>query len=697
MDLRTQTSLACGALALAISVSVLLRKHPRRARVFMALFAGDVGLWYLASWLYHRGQAELWVHFTAVLAVLAPQFALHLFEAIVPGPGRRKLLLRVAGFLAIPMLAVALLPQHDHPLVRGAVIVYVFGLLGVGLWTLALRGKRSRSRAVQRRVWLLVLVGGLATVFSLADFLWFVGAPLPPVGAVLNVVFLFALAESLTRERLVDLYELIGRLLVATALAFCLAGIFYVFVVLLGAFQTTYLSAVLAAIVILVLIEPLQAKVEQFIHAAVFRERADLEKAVELARTRLLNVLEVGEMTAVVMSALENSHRTSGAALYLRDPLGTDFELSAWFGPRAPSRVDGVTARPLLDRLKDQQSIALEQLAQRASARRQQPEGGKGAADEHLLAAAELLGPFRAGVCLGVYTHEGELIGIVVVVDDRVSDAFAYDDIGLLEQLAIRIGVVIENSQRYQRMHERDRLAALGQMAAGLAHEVKNPLGAIKGAAQLLADPGARMVGEPGHEFLGIIVEEVERLDRVVTSILDYGRPSPGNPGPVDANSVVKRTLQVLETDPDDRCNVHAEFTPDLPLVQVDPEQLRQVVINLVRNAMQAGSDDVVVETRLRALSAEKDGVEIAVRDDGPGIAPSALKSLFIPFVTTKERGTGLGLAISQRVVERAGGRIEVSSQLGQGATFSVVLPTADDPVPGLPASARIATPAPPR
>ena len=195
---------------------------------------------------------------------------------------------------------------------------------------------------------------------------------------------------------------------------------------------------------------------------------------------------------------------------------------------------------------------------------------------------------------------------------------------------------------------------------------------------------------------MGIIVEEVERLDRVVTSILDYGRPSPGNPGPVDANSVVKRTLQVLETDPDDRCDVHAELAPGLPLVQVDPEQLRQVVINLVRNAMQAGSRDVVVETRFRALSTEKDGVEIAVRDDGPGIAPSALKSLFIPFVTTKERGTGLGLAISQRVVESAGGRIEVSSQLGQGATFSVVLPAADNPVPVLPSSARIETPTPP-
>lgn len=649
----------------------------------MALFAGDVGLWYLASWLYHLGQAELWVRFTAVLAVLAPQFALHLFEAIVPSEGGSRRLLRTAGFLAVPMLAVAVLPQHDHLAVRGAVTLYVFGLLAVGLWRLAARGRRSRSRAVQRRVALLAVVGGLAVFFSLADFLWFVGVNVPPVGAVLNVVFLFALAESLARERLLDLYELIGSLLVSTALAFSLAFIFYVFVVLLGGFSTTYLSAVLASIVILVLFEPLRQKVEHFISVAFFRDRLDLQQAVERARSRLLHVLEVSEMETVVMAALEDSRRISGAGLYLREPFGADFELSASFGLRPPSRLDGVAARPLLEHMADHHSIALEQFAERATAQR---EGGGGltVSEEHLLAATELLGAYRGAVCLGVYAEEGELIGVLVVADHRVTDAFATDDVSVLEQLAMRVGVVIENSQRYRRMHERDRLAALGQMAAGLAHEVKNPLGVIKGAAQLLSDPNAHAVDENGIEFLGIIVEEVERLDRVVTSVLDYGRPSSGNPGPVDASAVVKRTLQVLEADPEDPCEIKASFTANLPLVQIDPEQLRQVLINLLRNAVQAGSHAVVVETRHRALSGAEQGVEICVRDDGAGIAPATLKSLFIPFFTTKERGTGLGLAISQRVVERAGGRIDVSSQLGKGTTFSIVLPAAPDSVRAL-------------
>ena len=117
-----------------------------------------------------------------------------------------------------------------------------------------------------------------------------------------------------------------------------------------------------------------------------------------------------------------------------------------------------------------------------------------------------------------------------------------------------QIGVVIQNSLVYQRMQERDRLAAIGQLAARLAHEVKNPLGAIKGAAQLLSEPspGAAELDASSREFLGIILEEVDRLDRVVGSVLDYARPSNANPGPADLNGIVRRTVQILSSDRDD-------------------------------------------------------------------------------------------------------------------------------------------------
>jgi two-component system, NtrC family, sensor histidine kinase HydH len=689
MDLRTRTSLLCGALAVVIALSVLLRGRARRPQVFFALFAFDMGLWYMAQWLYHFvHQALLWWRFTAVLALLLPQFALHLFEAIFPRQEGRSLLLRVAGVLSIPALLLILSPYHAHGYARGAVFLYVFGLIAAGLWSLWVRGEHSRSRATQRRVRFLVLIGAAAALFSLADFLWFIGAPLPPVGAVLSIVFLYVLAESLIRERLVDAYEMLGRAMVSTTVAFALAGIFYVFAWLIGAFQTMYLNAILAAIGMLTLFEPLRDKMAGYIHRA-FRERLDLERAVTRARRTLGQVLEIDEMHDVVIAALENSRRATGAAVYLRDPMGQDFTLAASFGPLPAERLDGAVVRPLVERL-GAASVVLESAAAEMNDLRARGEARAADADERLLAAAEALGTFKKGVCLAIRAESSELLGILVLVDDRLKDAFSGEDVALLESLALQMGVVIENSRQYRRLQERDRLATLGQMAAGLAHEVKNPLGAIKGAAQLLGDPNDGKALDPAtKEFIGIILEEVDRLDRVVRSVLDYGRPSQGNPGSVDVNAAVRRTMQVLSSNREQTTRLMLDTSSDLPPVRADEEQLRQVLINLVKNAEEAmgGTGEVIVHTRWRPAAGARGYVEIAVQDRGPGIPADALQNLFVPFFTTKPRGTGLGLAISQRLVQAMGGRIDVASQPGSGSVFTVVLPAHEALAPRPPAA----------
>jgi signal transduction histidine kinase len=165
-------------------------------------------------------------------------------------------------------------------------------------------------------------------------------------------------------------------------------------------------------------------------------------------------------------------------------------------------------------------------------------------------------------------------------------------------------------------------------------------------------------------------------------------------------NSVVKRTLQVVATSSSHGCELATDLTDDLPLVRADAEQLRQVLMNLVMNAIQAvdGRGRVEVATRERSgrpsttdiseLSAKAEWIEISVSDNGPGITPQVKKNLFVPFFTTKDKGTGLGLAISERMVVEMGGRIEVSSQAGSGSTFTVLLPAVDEAtVLGRPAS----------
>jgi signal transduction histidine kinase len=287
-----------------------------------------------------------------------------------------------------------------------------------------------------------------------------------------------------------------------------------------------------------------------------------------------------------------------------------------------------------------------------------------------------------------------------------VRAAFTPEEVALLETVAAQIGVAIANSRVYSRMKERDRLAALGAMAAGLAHEVKNPLGAIKGAAQLLEElQSGHAAGESSGEWIGVILEEVNRLDRVVGSFLDYARPHSGNPVPLDINAAVRRTVQILSTQISDSVDVQLELAAELPRSKIDPEQFRQVLINLIQNAIQAmdGRGRVTVSTAARRVAratwssmprigrATDDGtneiVEVSVRDTGPGIPQKVLRNLFIPFFTTKEQGTGLGLAISQSIVQNAGGTIDVQTQSGAGTKFTIVLPAATDalitPAPG--------------
>lgn len=693
--LRPKTILFCAVLALAIALSVLLRGAQQRRAVhwLFAAFAADVALWYASQSLAGFFRADLWERVTGVLTVLLPQFAIHLFQNVVPMDVRSTStkLARFAAIVGIPVLALAVSPYHDRSFALGAVYTYVFGLLAAALITLARRGQRNPSRAVRDRVRFLVIVGAAATTFSLADFLSYLGVHIPPIGAVLAIVFLFVLAESLTRPRLADIYELAGRLLVSTALAFCLAGIFYLFVMVIGGFDTMYLNAVLAAIVFLVLFEPLQSEVETRIHQFFFRERYDLETSVADLRRRLAHVLEIDEMVGTLMQGLERSRRVTTAALYLRDAEGDGYDLAGSIGAAVPKRIETVGATALLDRLEKQPSVSLEELAREASKE-----------DTAVLAAAATLGALRSAVVLSIRTEDDANVGLIFAADDRVRDAFTPEEITLLETVGAQIGVVVANSRAYSRMKERDRLAALGSMAAGLAHEVKNPLGAIKGAAQLLEEGAPTGPDDPAsREFVGIILEEVERLDRVVGSFLDYARPHAGNPVPLDLNAAVRRTVQILQSQiPDGAIDVHLDLAEPLSRAKIDPEKFRQVLMNLVQNAIQAidGQGKVTVSTQMRrggrvrvppadgtipssrrSLTDEVEHVEVSVRDTGPGISPKVLRNLFIPFFTTKTQGTGLGLAISQSIVQNAGGTIEVHSQPGAGTTFTIVLPAAEE------------------
>ncbi|MBM4398426.1 MAG: HAMP domain-containing protein, partial [Deltaproteobacteria bacterium] len=273
---------------------------------------------------------------------------------------------------------------------------------------------------------------------------------------------------------------------------------------------------------------------------------------------------------------------------------------------------------------------------------------------------ADVLQRFRPGV------HREEIPGS----DDEIGDVAAR-----INEVTARL-----HETHLQMLHA-EKLASVGRLAAGVAHEINNPLsGALHCLENLRSDDGdaARR-----QEYYGLMADGISRAQRVVRSLLEFGRQHPPRIASVDLDAVVGKALDLMRV-PFERAGVRVEtrLAAGLGRVPADAHQIEQVVLNLLLNAMEAmpGGGKVTVETLATA-----DGCRVAIRDTGPGIPPGVRAHIFDPFFTTKgaQGGSGLGLSVSLGVVERHGGRIEVSEAPGGGASFEVVLPLRPAAGPG--------------
>lgn len=223
----------------------------------------------------------------------------------------------------------------------------------------------------------------------------------------------------------------------------------------------------------------------------------------------------------------------------------------------------------------------------------------------------------------------------------------------------------------FEQVRRADRLSAIGQLAAGLAHEIRNPLASIDGAAEVI---GGGAEGETKRETLDIIRQECARLNRLLTSLLDFARPRAPERKDVDLSEVASSVVQLMRHSAGKGIRFETEWDAGLPSVKGDREQLAQVLLNLALNASQAMPDGGVVRI---AGKREKDAVVLEVVDEGAGIADEDLERIFDPFFTTKGTGTGLGLPVVHQIVTQHGGTVSASHNSERGMTFRARFPLA--------------------
>jgi signal transduction histidine kinase len=231
-----------------------------------------------------------------------------------------------------------------------------------------------------------------------------------------------------------------------------------------------------------------------------------------------------------------------------------------------------------------------------------------------------------------------------------------------------------ELTESHAQLARADRLSALGQMAAGLAHELRNPLAGVSGALEIVSSHA--QPGTPQAEFAGIAHKELRRLDDLVNRFLAYARPHPPSLRMVDAGQVIGHVVALLGPELERQgISIDVDRGSNWPAVRVDPEQIQQVLLNVLLNAFQASPQGATVRIRGRT---EPRFLLIEVADEGSGIAEEHLARVFDPFFTTKQHGTGLGLAVSARIVIAHDGNIDARRNPERGTTISIRLPLSD-------------------
>lgn len=235
------------------------------------------------------------------------------------------------------------------------------------------------------------------------------------------------------------------------------------------------------------------------------------------------------------------------------------------------------------------------------------------------------------------------------------------------------ISDVTEIKSLEQRMLESERLAAIGRMAGGVAHEVRNPLSSIKGLALLLKNKFP--AGSKEQATADLLIQETERMNRTITEMLSFTRPSALKLTPVDLADLLGRSLELVKAEAaENRIATELDVQPGLQPILGDVDRLQQVVMNVVLNALQAMEDGGALTVKL-ANTADRRGVELRISDTGVGVSPELLSQVFYPYFTTKPSGTGIGLAISQKIVADHGGTIDMESEPGKGTTVIIQLP----------------------
>jgi len=579
------------------------------------------------------------------------------------------------------------------------------------LYTLFTGMKRTRDNRKRNRIKYILWGLGLSSFLISLNILPVSGFNMYPMG---NFSFIPAviLAFGVLKYDLLDMGAIIRRGTIYVLLTMVLTIFYVILIALVNALlmwtgeSHPVLLPLLLALFMVVLFNPVREKVRFFIDRLFFRGKYDYQRLLKEVSGQMTRLLRIDELMNLLLTTVEASLKPTHARLFTVNAQGGFLELR-WRGGR-----DDSAASPLMEIPGDHPLLAYLGETKRPLADTLPADAGL--QEEETAAVAELIKNRESALILPMFSKE-KLIGILDLGQKKSGELYVHEDVELLATLANQSATALENARMYdelenlnrelerkveartadlrQALAEKERtqqqliqsesLAAIGQLVAGTAHELNNPLASasslLQSSAETIRDwPEGLRDRDEVIDDLFFSLKELKRAGDIVKSLLDLSRQTQTYMEPVDINTAVDDALRVLFNQFKNLpVTIEKVYEEGLPPVEGNYANLGQVFINIIKNALQAlpdGKGTVRISTgHLR----ERDAVFFECRDTGVGMTAGQRNDIFKPFFTTKPvgKGTGLGLYISHEIVKRHGGEITVASDPGKGSVFTVELP----------------------
>jgi signal transduction histidine kinase len=415
----------------------------------------------------------------------------------------------------------------------------------------------------------------------------------------------------------------------------------------------------------------IKLRTEKAVEQLLFKDRYDYRETLSKFSKAMVTILDLKSLSKKIVETITQTMGVEKASLFfLNEERGGYYLLEskniriASFPPILPK------GEPLPEYLQKMKEIIIRE------------ELVKGEKIPELSNVTQTMSQLEAEVSIPLIL-KSQLIGMINLSHKFNKDIYSHEDIELLTTLANQTAIAIENARLYEDLKKSksyirraDRLASLGTLTAGLAHEIRNPLVAIKTFTQLLPE---RLEDEEfRNHFLSIASGEVDRIAALVTELLEFARPSEPKFELEDINGVLDGMILLVSTETKSKhINIIKDYASDLLPITIDREQMKQVFLNMLLNAIEATPENgkIYVKTRCFAKPEGEPYIQIEFTDTGCGIPAEYLEDIFTPFFTTKEKGSGLGLSISNQIIQDHKGYIDVESQVNKGTSFFVNLP----------------------